>query len=118
MVFLLLLLLVLLLLLLLLFLLLLSSSSSSLSSLLLLLFYSDTRNRFYRVTFKLGDIHQSKLCTITFFMCHYTDFRNSECRPRIGLFRLLIYTMTIYTFIYTSDLIRLYRVGKTCENYF
>ena len=36
---------------------------------------------------KLEDIHRPKLCTITFFICHYTDFGNEKCRPRIGLFR-------------------------------
>ena len=25
---------------------------------------------------------------MTFFICHYTDFGNGECRPRIGLFRI------------------------------
>ena len=49
-------------------------------------FYSFTRKRFYWVTFKLKDIHRAKFCTATCFICHYTDFGNSECQPRIGLF--------------------------------
>ena len=49
-------------------------------------FYSHTRNRFYWVTFKLEDINRPKFCTITFFICHYTDFGNGECRPTTGLF--------------------------------
>ena len=49
-------------------------------------FFSNTRNRFYWVTFKLEDIHQPKFCTITLFTCYYTDFENGEYRPRIGLF--------------------------------
>ena len=58
-------------------------------------FYSYTRNRFYWVTFKLEDIHRPKFCTITFFICHYTDFGNGECRPRIGLFTPLLRTSSI-----------------------
>ena len=49
-------------------------------------FYSNTRNRFYWVSFSLEDIHRPKFCTMTLSICHYTDFGNSECRPRIGLF--------------------------------
>ena len=49
-------------------------------------FYSYTRKRFYRITFKLEDIHRHKFCTTTFFICHYTDIGNGECQPRIGLF--------------------------------
>ena len=49
-------------------------------------FYSFTRKRFYWVTFKLKDIHRAKFCTATCFICHYTDFGNGECQPRIGLF--------------------------------
>ena len=49
-------------------------------------FYFNTRNRFYWVTFKREDIHRSKFCTMTLFICHYTDFGNGECQPGIGLF--------------------------------
>ena len=49
-------------------------------------FYSYTRKRCYWVTFKLEDIHRRKFCATTFFICHYTDIRNGECQPRIGLF--------------------------------
>ena len=46
-------------------------------------FYSYTRKRLYRVTFKpedihLEDIHRSKFCATTFFICHYTDFGNGK----------------------------------------
>ena len=43
---------------------------------------------FHSVAFKLEDTHQPKFCATTFSICHYTDFGNGECRPRIGLFTL------------------------------
>ena len=41
---------------------------------------------FYRVTFKLEDIHRPKFRVTTFFICHYTDTGIGEGRLRIGLF--------------------------------
>ena len=42
--------------------------------------------KFYWVTFNLEGIHRPKFCATNFVICHYADFGNGECRPRIGLF--------------------------------
>ena len=55
---------------------------------IIIIFHFNTRNRYYRVTFKLDDIHSPKFCIMTLFIYYYKDFGNGEFRPRIG---------TIYT---------------------